>query len=373
MRGKTLIVVIDGCSEEYLSEESTPNILRMGAAGFKKTIKSAVPSVTNVNHASILSGSLPNRHGIVGNYYYERTTGREGFIESADHMKGETIFDWYRKSGKTTTLLTVKGKVSDVFGANADTVVNLQDPNDSLLRHLSLNAPPPVDSLETYDWIFNACYQVISGDAADLVYCTTNDYMMHNYAPSMPHAKAAMKTIDFWIKKIYDLNHSREIYITADHGMSQKSRLINLQKKLDAAGFDSYCLLPLKDRYLTNHKYQEGGAAYIYVKEQRDMPQIQTYLSQCEFIEAVYDKSATGDEFGLPKENIGDFFVLASREYAFAEITEDEAEIMVRTHGSLYEREIPLIAVNARNTADYYTENRDIVRAIMESAGVDAL
>ena len=35
-----------------------------------------------------------------------------------------------------------------------------------------------------------------------------------------------MKEIDNWIGKIYDLDHTREIYITADHGMNKKTHLI---------------------------------------------------------------------------------------------------------------------------------------------------
>lgn len=370
MSEKILILVIDGCAIDYITKETTPNLYRLGRAGFFKTVKSAIPSVTNVNHASILTGKFPIQHGVVGNYYYDRSSGSEGFIESSHHMKQESLLDFFKEQGKSTALLTVKGKVMEVFGANAGISVNLQKPEAAMLERLNLDTPPHVASFEAYDWIMKACYQVLTLENPDLVYCTTNDYVMHNYAPDTQEAKEVMGTLDRWIGRIYDLDPGREIYITADHGMNQKSRLIDLQKKLDQAGFSTYCLLPLKDRYLENHRYQEGGAAYVYVLEEDQIPGVQDYLNQCEDIERTYDKVVAAAEFHLPEDQIGDLLVLSSRFSAFAELDREEVHLETRTHGSLYEREIPLIAVNARKEAESYQFNLDIARFIYSNFAV---
>jgi len=245
--------------------------------------------------------------------------------------------------------------------------INLQKPEVPILERFALEAPPSVASFEAYDWIFNACYQVISIENPDLVYCTTNDYMMHNYAPDSEEANVVMQNIDEWIGRIYDLDPRREIYITADHGMGRKNRLIDLQKKLDTAGYETFCLLPLKDRYLENHKYQEGGAAYVYVLNENQIANVIDYLKRCNFIEHVYDKDSAAKEFHLPSDNIGDVFVLCKSDSTFAELKQDELSVNTRTHGSLHEREIPLIAVNAKKDASYYKYNVDIVKAILET------
>jgi len=370
MPGKTLIVVIDGCALDYITKDTTPNLFRLGEAGFFKTVKSAMPSVTNVNHASILSGSFPERHGVVGNYYYNPSTEEEGFVESAGHMKAETIFDVYDRQGKNTALLTVKGKVLEVFGAKAAIGISVQNPDAALLKRFSLDIPPSEASFAAYDWIFKACHQVISLEEPDLVYCTTNDYMMHNYAPGTREAETVMKAIDRRLERIYELDTSREIYITADHGMNAKNTLIDLQKKLYIAGYETFCLLPLKDRYLENHRFQEGGAVYVHVKNPGHISKVKDYLSGCDFVEGVYDKAAAAKEFHLPAD-IGDLFVLCGRETAFAELENDELRVKTRTHGSLHEREIPLIAVNARKVADEYQYSSDIVKFILETNGKD--
>ena len=55
MSNKVLILVIDGCAPEYITPEYAPNIHRLARQfGFAKTVKAVVPTVTNVNHASIL-------------------------------------------------------------------------------------------------------------------------------------------------------------------------------------------------------------------------------------------------------------------------------------------------------------------------------
>ena len=70
MKNKVMILVIDGCAPEYITPEFAPHIHRLAEQfGFSKTVKAVVPTVTNVNHASILSGKFPSETGMAGNYY----------------------------------------------------------------------------------------------------------------------------------------------------------------------------------------------------------------------------------------------------------------------------------------------------------------
>ncbi|MDR3601148.1 MAG: alkaline phosphatase family protein [Desulfosporosinus sp.] len=364
--GKILLIVIDGCALDYLSDETTPNMMRLGKDGFFKTVKSAIPSVTNVNHATILTGSFPEEHGVAGNYFYDPQTGEQAFIEGPGHLKKETILDVYAAQGKSTAILSVKGKVVHVFGSPVETKISVQEPDENLLKRLNLDNPPAVSALAANDWVFNACFNLIQQDDPDFVYCTTNDYMMHNFAPDTQQAKTHMAKIDEWIGKIYDVNHEREIYITADHGMNRKDHLVNMQIKLDAVGFNTVCLLPIKDRYLENHIYQEGGTLYIYSNEPAKNEDLAEYLRTLPFVEKVYDRTEAAKELHLPVDKIGDYVILADSTTVFAETENEDKYIKVRTHGSLHEQTIPLISVNARRDADTYQYSRDIVKFILE-------
>jgi len=365
---KLLIIVIDGCSTEYISRESTPNLYRIAEDGFYKVIESAVPSVTNVNHATILTGKFPSEHGVVGNYFYKRETGEQGFIESSNFIKAETILDIMHHRGAVTALLTVKGKVLEVFGKGVDFGISAEHPSEILTGYLDMPSPPPVGSLDANGWICNACYKLLVKDNPDVVYCTTNDYMMHNYAPETKQASDQMKEIDAWIGKIYDLDHSREIYITADHGMNKKTKLINLQAIMDKNGYEVVCHPPIKDRYIENHVYQEGGILFLYFKNQQDKnkEKILSLLEEAPYVEMVYTKEEAAKQFDLPIDNIGDYVVFAAEDCAFGDLLGEELTTdHVRTHGSLHEREIPFIAVNAKDAPEKYRYSRDIVKNIM--------
>lgn len=366
---KLLIIVIDGCAIDYISRENTPNFYRMAKRGFCKCVKSAIPSVTNVNHATILTGEFPLKHGVVGNYYYNRETGEQGFIEEAGYMKVDTIMDLYKKNGKSTALLTVKGKVLQVFGSGVKFGISVQKPNEILIRYLDMEMPPEVGTLEANIWILEACHNLIKKNNPDLVYCTTNDYMMHNYAPDTKEGMQQMKDMDKWIGKIYDLDPTREIYITADHGMNKKSKIVNLQNIMDKKGYEVVCHPPIKDRYIENHIYQEGGVLYLYFSENaiENKEAIIKFLEDQEFIETIYTNKEAERKYGLPSDNIGEYVVFAKADWAFGEVEGDSIITdSVRTHGSIHEREVPLIAVNPREVPEKYRYSRDIVKIIKE-------
>ena len=79
---KVLILVIDGCAPEYITPEFAPNIHRLAKQyGFVKTVKAVVPTVTNVNHASILSGKFPSETGMVGNYNYNQLRAKKAILK----------------------------------------------------------------------------------------------------------------------------------------------------------------------------------------------------------------------------------------------------------------------------------------------------
>lgn len=365
---KVLIFVIDGCAPEYLTKETAPDIYSLAEkdGSFSKTVLAAVPTVTNVNHACILSGLPPDHTHVIGNYYYDPQTGKQGFIESKGFMKAPTILQKYKAAGGTTALLTVKGKILEVFGEGVDIGVSVQNPDSRILERLDLPAPPQVQSPDSSRWIFQAALQCIKEENPDLVYCTTNDYVMHHYSPQADLAKEQIRTLNEYVKKIYDLNPQREIYITADHGMNQKTTLINLQNICDKAGVHIVCVPPLKDRYIENHIYQEGGVLYLYLQEDGEKARVLELLAAQPAIEQVLSAKEASDRYSLPEKEIGDYVAFAANGCAFGEVEDTILYTdQVRTHGSLYEREVPLIAINSAATASEYLYSRDIVRHLL--------
>ena len=360
---KVLLLVVDGCNPDYVTKENAPNIFRRSQQyGFFKTVQCAMPSVTNVNHACILSGKWPEETKVVGNYFYNPTTEEEGFIEERGYMQAKTILQSYQERKGTTALLTVKGKVLGVYGEGVDIGISAQSPDENLLHRYGLEQPPAIDSVEATEWIVKAAYHCIKKDSPDFVYCTTNDYIFHHFAPGTQKADAQVKAIDYYIEKIANAEPQRQIYITADHGMNQKIRIINFQIVLNNAGFDVYCLPPLKDRYIENHIYQEGGMLYVYLKNPSQADELYHFVKHQPYIEQILTKEEAAERYHLPVDQIGDYVLLTVKDSAFGECKQDILYTEEsRTHGSLYEREVPLIAFNPEKSEQDYNYTKDIV------------
>lgn len=364
---KVMILVIDGCAPAYISPEHAPRLHKLAKeTGFAKKVQCAMPSVTNVNHACILSGKWPMDTGVIGNYYYDPETEEEGFIEERGYMKAETLLQYYKKLDKKTALLTVKGKVLGVYGDGADIGLSAQEPDPAVLERYDLSPAPAINSVEATEWIVRAAAECIRKDDPDLVYCTTNDYVFHHFEPGTPEACAQIKAINDIVSEIAELDPDRQIYITADHGMNQKHTIVNFPQIAKNAGFDVFCLPPLKDRYIENHIYQEGGMLYVFLKNPVQAMDFRRFAEEHPLVERVLDSKQAAVEYYLPPDKIGDFVLLAGEDIAFGEVegesihTEDS-----RTHGSLYEREIPLIGINTQPKGERFQYHKDVARYLM--------
>ena len=79
-----VVICIDGCEPAYLdtavSAGLMPNLERLYRSGISQLAYSAIPSFTNPNNLSIVTGVLPAIHGISGNTFLDRDSGKEVMI-----------------------------------------------------------------------------------------------------------------------------------------------------------------------------------------------------------------------------------------------------------------------------------------------------
>ncbi len=376
---KLLILVIEGCSPEYISLENTPNIYRIARDGFYKCVKAAVPTIYNVNQTTILSGKFPCEHKVIGNSVYRPGQGELDLLENSGYRDTETIMDFMHKKGASTALLTVRSEVLENLGRHVDFGISVEKPKDIFVRYLDMPEPPPADSLQAAAWILDACCRLLRKNSIDAVYCATDDTMMRRYAPGSREALRQMRKIDEWLGRIYDLDHDREIYITGGYGMNGKPHLVNLQNILDKNGFHVYCHSPFQDNTQDQDPKKTGepditnlmGMRSIYLKggQSENENELVDFLEAAPFTDMVSPREEASKRFNLPAELIGDYLVFAADGYAFADFDGEELEMeAARSNGSLLERTIPLIAVNAAEVPEKYRYSRDIVKIITESS-----
>jgi len=107
----TLVICVDGCDPEYLErgipEGVFPMIGSFRRDGYLGTADAAMPTFTNPNNVSIVTGAPPSVHGIAGNYYLDRETGHEVMMTDERLMRSETILALMAAAGVKTAAVAI--------------------------------------------------------------------------------------------------------------------------------------------------------------------------------------------------------------------------------------------------------------------------
>ncbi|SFI49052.1 phosphonoacetate hydrolase, partial [Collimonas sp. OK307] len=103
MKQPVVVVCVDGCEQEYINQAIqagvTPFLKKMVAQGTVLTGDCVVPSFTNPNNLSIVTGAPPSVHGICGNYFLDREANQEVMMNDAKYLRAGTIFEAFSNAG----------------------------------------------------------------------------------------------------------------------------------------------------------------------------------------------------------------------------------------------------------------------------------
>ena len=110
-----IVVCLDGSQKEYFEEASklnlTPNLDKIINTGENLLANSAIPSFTNPNNISIVTGRPSSVHGICGNFFYTPSTGEEVMMNDPQYLRAPTIFQKYYERGAKIAIVTAKDKL----------------------------------------------------------------------------------------------------------------------------------------------------------------------------------------------------------------------------------------------------------------------
>ncbi len=195
MRRRAVIICLDGCGPDYIQRSDVPNIRKLCKDGrYVKRGYSTIPTVTNVNSVSIITGAYPEEHGITTNFHYDRSSGQEIYMESPDFITTETIFQMAAKNRLRSALITSKDKLCTLLGGGTQVAFSAESPPEWIAR--KVGPPPHIYSIGVNAWLFKAGQAIIEERNPDLLYLTTTDYAMHKYRPEDSESKQSMQMID---------------------------------------------------------------------------------------------------------------------------------------------------------------------------------
>jgi phosphonoacetate hydrolase len=359
---RTVIICIDGLDPEYLEAGGMPVLTELSKKGFHKTGRCMMPSVTNVNNVSLVTASYPETHGICSNFWYDTELGDGTYVESGKDILAETMFQRARKLDRTSILVTSKDKLRTLLGDGATFVVSSEQPPDWVVS--GVGPSPDIYSLEVNGWAVKSASYIMSKHPANLVYITTTDYAMHTYGPDHPQSQKHLSILDEAIGELVEAHPDITLLVTADHGMSRKSRMVDLKHILESYHIRSITIPIIKDRYVVHHA-NLGGCMYLYVQP-RDLEEALKVIRETPGVEDAIPREEAVARFRLSGERIGDIVVTGEEDVVFGDVTEVEIPPNLRTHGSTHEGPVPLIGYNGDFAGFSFEENRDIGRYVFE-------
>ncbi|KAJ5759097.1 hypothetical protein N7520_006253 [Penicillium odoratum] len=363
----TVVICIDGFDPEYLESGLIRGLLPTFKAimenGFHAPAKSCMPSFTNPNNVSIITGAPPSFHGIAGNFFLDRESGEAKMITDDSLLRGSTLLEQMFQRGVRIGAITAKDKLRKIIGHglkgaicfSAEKVADctLEENGIEGVENWLGQSAPSQYSGELSLFVLDSGIKLLQERRSDFLYLTLSDYIQHKHAPGSKEADEFMGAIDDRLKKLVSL--APVVGVTGDHGMNQKSNesgepnVLFLEEALNANfGPDATRVIcPITDPFVRHHGAL-GSFVRVYLK---DIAKISSILSFCQSlpeIEEALSRKDAAEKYDMPLDREADIVVI-SRSHAVMgsnKVDHDLSQLKdhpLRSHGGLSEQDIPVL------------------------------
>src|SRR5439155_23615082 len=120
----TVVICADGCDPAYLEAGLKagvlPTVAHWREAGFYSLADAVMPTFTNPNNLSIVTGAPPAVHGISGNFALDRETGAEIMMNAPEMVRSQSILGLMSQAGVAVAAITAKDKLRRMLGRGLD-------------------------------------------------------------------------------------------------------------------------------------------------------------------------------------------------------------------------------------------------------------
>ncbi len=360
----TVAICVDGCEPDYIAQAvaggQMPTMRRWLAEGTALVADCVVPSFTNPNNVSIVTGAPPSVHGICGNYLFDAASGTEVMMNDPKWLRAPTILAALAGAGAEVAVVTAKDKLRRLLGhqmrgicfssEKADQANAAENGISDVLPLVGMPLPS-VYSAELSEFVFAAGVKLLEQRRPDVLYLSTTDYVQHKHAPGDAEANRFYAMFDGYLARLDALG--AVIVVTADHGMNAKVKLdaspnvIYLQDRLDdwLGAERSRVILPITDPYVVHHGAL-GSFATVYLPAD-SIDAVAGWLRELPGIEVVLTRAEAAARFELPADRIGDIVIVSERSVVLGTSVSrhdlSQLELPLRSHGGISEQRVPLV------------------------------
>jgi predicted AlkP superfamily pyrophosphatase or phosphodiesterase len=239
----------------------TPHLSALALDGFRATLTPVLPAVTCTAQATMLTGTLPREHGIVGNGWYFRDLAEVMFWRQSNRLvAGEKLWDAARRARpdlKTAVLLwwfnmyssaELSVTVRPIYPADGRKIPALYSQPTGLGASLEaeLGRFPffqfwgPNAGLASSDWIARAGLELFRRErpGLSLIYLPHLDYDFQRFGPSHPRARDAVRELDrvAGVLTAGVRAEGAEVVVVSEYGIEQARAAVHLNRALRQHG-----------------------------------------------------------------------------------------------------------------------------------------
>ena len=340
----TPVLLLDVVGLTATALADMPRLSRLARAGGRLPLDTILPAVTCSVQSSMLTGTLPAQHGIVGNGWYFRDLGEVHLWRQHNRLvAGEKVWEtarrladgnpyraanigWWYAMGATTDVTVTPRPIYHADGRKSpDAYVRPPALHDELVG--KLGAFPlfqywgPTASLRSTQWMVDATRHVLAGDGSGPPQLTTAylphlDYDLQRFGPDSPEARRAAGELDVVLAPLLDDAEAlgASVVVVAEYGIAAADTPVDVNRALRREGLlEVYVqdgreqLDPWTSRAFAVADHQ---IAHVYVPDAADLPRVRSLLEALDGVDEVLDRDAQA-RYGLDHERSGELVVVA--------------------------------------------------------------
>jgi arylsulfatase A-like enzyme len=328
------IFVVDGLRPDSINRADTPTIDRLRREGAEYVNSHSVfPTSTRVNAATLVTGTYPARHGIVGNSMYVPGVNPRAAFDTGDYRQlirleeaagrvvtTPTLGEVLQRAGRK--LVTVSsGTTGNGFLLNPEsrhgagvaihglfmpgnTAAYPPEVSDAVVRRFG-SPPPDPDDTGQMEWTDTVLRDYVLPELRpDVVidWMGPLDSAQHEHGVGSPQAKQALHAIDRSLSRtiatLAALTPARrlDIVITSDHGFAQHTASVNIVDSLIAAGLKA-------NAASTDIVVASQGQSVLFYLPSHDageVARVVRFLQQQPWADAVFTRGGSQGQGSVP-------------------------------------------------------------------------
>ena len=305
---RTPLVVIDVVALTGRLLRHAPRLAAMAKNGTVARLTPSLPAVTSTVQSSLLTGSAPDVHGIVGNGWYFRDLAQVWLWRQSNHLvHGEKLWEmarrrapgfrcaklfWWFNMYSTADWSVTPRPVYYADGRKRPDVYTAPAPlRDELVAELGdfplFEFWGPRAGIRSSEWIARATRHVIDRHAPDLTlaYLPHLDYDLQRVGPDHPSIPAQVAAIDRCAGELAEhcLTRGARVVVVSEYGIERVDRALRINEVLDRAGWLAVQETPAGDLLDPGASrafaVADHQVAHVYVRDVADVPRVQADLA----------------------------------------------------------------------------------------------